>query len=909
MTWYHRLYDPTRRELRQHFAVVEDINALAGEFERLDDAALGAKTDGFRARLADGATLDELLPEAFAAARESARRNLGLRPFDVQLVGAIILHEGKIAEMKTGEGKTLVAAVALYLNALSGRGVHLVTVNDFLARRDAGWNAPMFHALGMTVGVIVPDQSYRWDPAVVDESHHDSRLRHLRPVSRQEAYAADVVYATNNELGFDYLRDNLAQSLDQRVQRDRFFAIVDEVDSVLIDEARTPLIISGPGEEPGEKYYQYAKLIPRLRAEEDYTIDEKSRSASLTEPGIQKIEKAVGIRNIYDIEHVTEAHQINQALRAHALYKREVDYLVLDGEVVIVDEFTGRTMPGRRWSDGLHQAIEAKEGLRVQPEQRTLATVTFQNFFRAFEKLAGMTGTAVTEAEEFHKIYKLEVVPVPTHRPMVRRDEPDLIFRTEEAKFRAVADDIEERHRREQPVLVGTVSIEKSERLARLLDKRGIPHAVLNAKFHEREAEIIANAGQRGVVTIATNMAGRGTDIVLGAGVADLGGLYVVGTERHDARRIDNQLRGRSGRQGDPGETRFYLSFEDDLMRVFGGERMQGLMQRLGVDEEVALESKMVTRQIASAQARVEGYNFDARRYVVEYDDVVNHQREIIYRERDRILEGVDTRGNLLEWAEAVVREAVPLYCQGRQKAQWELEPLWEKLRYVFPFPEAEAVDLEALGDSAEEVADRLLREIHRLYDEKEATYPPEVLRMVETQVMLNIIDTKWADYLTMMEHLKDDIRWQSIGQRDPLVEFKSTAFGTFQELQDSIKEEAVRYLFHVQIELGETPAPPEAPDGAAAAQQPAPGLPGAGTPPGLAVPGAPLTGPAAAAMAAITGGEAARRPGPGPMVDLGRPGPGRTGPGGVAAVGKNAFCPCGSGRKYKRCHGAAAAS
>ncbi|HUY60874.1 MAG TPA: preprotein translocase subunit SecA, partial [Candidatus Dormibacteraeota bacterium] len=461
MTWYHRLYDPTRRELRQHFAVVEDINALAGEFERLDEAALRAKTDEFRARLAEGATLDELLPEAFAAARESARRHLGLRPFDVQLVGAIILHEGKIAEMKTGEGKTLVASAALYLNALSGRGVHLVTVNDFLARRDAGWNAPMFHALGMTVGVIVPDQSYRWDPAVVDESHHDPRLQHLRPVSRQEAYAADVVYATNNELGFDYLRDNLAQSLDQRVQRDRFFAIVDEVDSVLIDEARTPLIISGPGEEPGEKYYQYAKLVPRLRADEDYTIDEKSRSASLTEAGVEKIEKAVGIRNIFDIEHVTEAHQINQALRAYALYRREVDYLVLDGEVVIVDEFTGRTMPGRRWSDGLHQAIEAKEGLRVQPEQRTLATVTFQNFFRTFEKLGGMTGTAATEAEEFHKIYKLEVVPVPTHRPMIRRDEPDLIFRTEEAKFRAVADDIEERHRREQPVLVGTVSIEK----------------------------------------------------------------------------------------------------------------------------------------------------------------------------------------------------------------------------------------------------------------------------------------------------------------------------------------------------------------------------------------------------------------------------------------------------------------
>jgi preprotein translocase subunit SecA len=883
MSVLSRIYDPTRREVRRHAAEVAEIGDLEPELKGLSDDELRAKTGEFRQRLADGETLDDLLVEAFAVAREAAARHLGMRPFDVQCLGAIVLHQGKIAEMKTGEGKTLVAALPLYLNALTGRGCFLVTVNDFLARRDAGWNAPLFHALGMKVGVIIPDQSMLYDPEYTDEQHSDVRLRHLRPVERLEAYQADVVYATNNEMGFDYLRDNLARSKDEKVQRDRYYAIIDEVDSILIDEARTPLIISGVGEESADKYYQYAGLIPRLTPEADFTIDEKTKSGSLTDEGVEKIERMTGIANIYDIEHVQEAHHINQALRAHALYLKDREYIVRDGEVVIVDEFTGRTMPGRRWSDGLHQAIEAKEGVKVQQEQRTLATVTFQNYFRTFEVLAGMTGTALTEAEEFHKIYRLEAVPIPTNRPMIRIDEADLIFRSEEAKFKAIADEIEERHRKGQPILVGTVSIDKSERLSRLLEKRGVAHQVLNAKQHEREADVVAAAGQKGAVTIATNMAGRGTDIVLGEAVAENGGLYIMGTERHESRRIDNQLRGRAGRQGDPGESRFFLSFEDDLMRVFGGERMQGLMSRFGIDEEVPIESGLVSRQIESAQSRVEGANFDSRRYVVEFDDVVNTQREIIYDERDRILEGVDTRDNLQEWTEEVIRDLITLYCPGRHQAQWELDVLWDRLRYVFPFPSAEEVDLEQLGDSPEEVTETLLKEAERLYAEKEARYTEEVVRIAETQLMLQLIDQRWADYLTTLEHLKDDIRWQSLGQRDPLVEFKSEAFSAFRSFQESLKQEIVRYLFHAEIQV--TPAQVPALEGVAV-------HPEAGPP--AAIGSDTVSATPTPVLDQGVGGRPAAAPPP--------PGPAARGP---VAVSRNALCPCGSGRKYKRCHGA----
>jgi preprotein translocase subunit SecA len=696
-------------------------------------------------------------------------------------------------------------------------------------------------------------------------------------------------------MGFDYLRDNLARSKDEKVQRDRYYAIVDEVDSILIDEARTPLIISGVGEESADKYYQYARLIPRLTPEVDYTIDEKTKSGSLTDEGVEKIERMTGVANIYDIEHVQEAHHINQALRALALYLKDREYIVRDGEVVIVDEFTGRTMPGRRWSDGLHQAIEAKEGVKVQQEQRTLATVTFQNYFRTFEVLAGMTGTALTEAEEFHKIYRLEAVPIPTNQPMIRLDEADLIYRSEDAKFNAIADEIEERHRKGQPVLVGTVSIDKSERLSRLLEKRGVEHQVLNAKQHEREADIVAAAGQKDAVTIATNMAGRGTDIVLGEGVPELGGLYIMGTERHESRRIDNQLRGRAGRQGDPGESRFFLSFEDDLMRVFGGERMRGLMSRFGIDEEVPIESALVSRQIESAQSRVEGANFDSRRYVVEFDDVVNTQREIIYDERDRILEGVDTRENLQEWTEEVIQDLIAIYCPGRHQAQWDVDGLWDRLRYVFPFPPAEEVDLEQLGDSPEEVADTLLKEAERLYAEKEARFTPEVVRIAETQLMLQLIDQRWADYLTTLEHLKDDIRWQSLGQRDPLVEFKSEAFSAFRSFQESLKQEIVRYLFHAEIQV--TPAE-AAPITGVALHPEAESL--ATTRVGPPVqetqpPDPPLTNPRPVPERG-SGTTAAR-----PVDRVSGVVPGRTAP-----VSRNALCPCGSGRKYKRCHGAA---
>ena len=1012
------LGDPIKREVRRHRSTVERINSLEEEMKALSDTELAAKTAEFRERL--GVTgpevsfghtspaeeregeealehpeetvaeveafergdtgreltqaftkeereerdreiargLDELLPEAFAVVREASRRVLGMRHYDVQLIGGIVLHQGKIAEMKTGEGKTLVATLALYLNALEHKGAHLVTANDYLARRDAGWNAPLYHLLGMSVGIISgQDQSFIYDPEYLDESHPDERLRHLRPCSRREAYLADITYATNNEVGFDYLRDNMARSLQGCVQRHLHFAIVDEVDSILVDEARTPLIISGQGTDPTEKYYTYARLIPRLAEEDDYTIDEKTKSAALTDEGVAKIEQWTGIGNVYDIEHTAEAHQINQALRAHAIYQRDRDYIVRDGEVIIVDEFTGRTMPGRRWSDGLHQAIEAKEGVKVQQENITLATITFQNFFRLYDKLAGMTGTALTEAEEFDKIYKLEVVPIPTNKEMIRDDGTDLIYKNEEAKFKAIADEIAERYKTGQPVLVGTTSIEKSERLSRLLDKRGIPHNVLNAKFHEREAEIVAGAGQKGAVTIATNMAGRGTDIVLGEGVGDVGGLYIIGTERHESRRIDNQLRGRSGRQGDPGETRFFLSFEDDLMRVFGGERMQGIMDRLRIDDDMPIENRMVSRQIEGAQSRVEGYNFDSRRHVVEYDDVMNKQREIIYGERRRILEGSDTRHNLMAMLERLVNEEVPGYCQGRHREQWDLEGLWERMRQICPnLDPLEAVNLDSLGDDPGEIAETIVGELTAVYEQKERTYGEEIMRQAEQALMLGVIDEKWQAYLTYMDHLREGINLQSYAQQDPLVAYKEAAFESYQELSQDIQREIVGRLLRVEIRREEPPPAggaegspngaangggPQAPEITREATAPKGGradVPGksemsADAPP----PARPAAAAASAALARVAGGGAApaqAKPLPPLPLTVGRqvtnivetssagsqrvggaPGTataGRSTPGsaGVAPtgtkkkVGRNDPCPCGSGKKYKVCHG-----
>src|SRR5213082_1686944 len=692
-----RLLDPNEREVKRHLSIAEAVNALEPELKELDDAGLRARSDALREKAHEGHDLDELLIEAFAICREAARRTIGLRHFDVQLVGGIVLHQGKIAEMKTGEGKTLVASLALYLNALAGKGVHLVTVNDYLARRDAGWMAPIYHLLGMSVGVNVGTAgTYVYDPEFLDETHPDSRLQHLRPASKKDAYAADITYATSSELAFDYLRDNMARDLSQCAQRDLNYAIVDEVDSILIDEARTPHIISGQSEESTDKYYQYARWAARLNEGEDFEVDLKHKSASLTETGIAKMERWTGIKNIYDLENVIEAHQINQALKAKALFLRDRDYLVKDAEVIIVDEFTGRTMPGRRWSDGLHQAVEAKEGVKVQQEQKTIATITVQNYFRQYEKLAGMTGTAVTEAEEFHKIYGLDVVVIPTHRPMVREDSSDVIYKTEKSKFDAVIDEIVEMNKLGRPVLVGTVSVEKSERLAKMLERRGLKHNVLNAKQHEREAAIVAEAGQPNAVTIATNMAGRGTDIVLGPGVTDVGGLHIIGTERHESRRIDNQLRGRAGRQGDPGSSRFFISLEDDLMRIFGpaADRIGALMDRLEVEP---IEHRWVAGSIENAQKKVEGMNFDTRKHVVEYDDVMNKQRQIVYEERRKILEGADARDNIMGYVNDIVQKGLEAHCTDRHVENWDLEGLVKYLSAYLPIAPGSEIPEEAL--------------------------------------------------------------------------------------------------------------------------------------------------------------------------------------------------------------------
>src|SRR5713101_568607 len=854
------LGDPNAREVKRHLERVAEITELEPLIEKLTKDELQAKTAEFRERLANGETLDDIHVAAFAVAREAARRTIGLRHFDVQHVGGIVLHQGKIAEMKTGEGKTLVAVLPLYLNALEGKGAHLITVNDYLARRDAGWNAPIYHALGRSVAVIGHEMSLLYDPDFLDETHPDPRLQHLRPITRAEAYQADITYGTNSEFGFDFLRDNMAVDLTQCVHRGLNFAIVDEVDSILIDEARTPLIISGQGQESTEKYYQYARLIPRL-ATDDYTVDEKTKSAALTEEGIAKIERWTGIKNVYELEHVDEAHQINQALKAFTLYHRDRDYLVKDGEVIIVDEFTGRQQPGRRWSDGLHQAIEAKEGVKVQQETQTLATITYQNYFRLYTKLAGMTGTAVTEAEEFDKIYKLQVVVIPTHKAMIRDDRPDLIYKTEDAKFNAVAEEIQEVASAGRPVLVGTVSVEKSERLARLLEKRGVRHEVLNAKQHEREALIVANAGQPSAVTIATNMAGRGTDIVLGPAVAEGGGLHIVGTELHESRRIDNQLRGRAGRQGDPGSSRFFLALDDDLMRIFGGERIKGMMNMLRVADDEPIESRMVSRQIEGAQTKVEGHNFDARRYLVEYDDVMNKQREIIYGERRKVLEGVDLRELVLSWVRKVVEDAVNERCESRHPDNWDLEGLVSQLSLVFPLPPFSELAPDEFGETKEAVVERLMDYALQTYEAKEAEMTAPMMRKVEQFVVLKTIDSKWISYLTMMEHFKEGIGLRAFGQKDPLVEYKNEAFQAFQELLNDIQFDIASTVFRVQL-VNEPPKPPPPP------RQ--------------------VMGPTRAIEPMAGGGNGGSNPAQSP----------------AGKIGRNDPCYCGSGKKYKKCHG-----
>src|SRR5438067_549077 len=878
-----KLLDPNEREVKRHHAVAEAINALEPQLKALDDPGLRARSDALREHAREDHDLDELLIEAFALCREAGRRSIGLRHFDVQLVGGVVLHQGKIAEMKTGEGKTLVASLALYLNALAGKGVHLVTVNDYLARRDAGWMAPIYHLQGMSVGVNVGNAAtYLYDPEYLDETHPDSRLQHLRPVTKRESYHADITYATNSELAFDYLRDNMALDLNQCSQRGLNYAIVDEVDSILIDEARTPHIISGQSDESTDKYYQYARWAARLNEGEDFEVDVKHKSASLTETGIAKMERWTGIKNIYDLENVIEAHQINQALKAKALFLRDRDYLVKDAEVVIVDEFTGRTMPGRRWSDGLHQAVEAKEGVKVQQEQKTIATITVQNYVGQYEKLAGMTGTALTEAEEFHKIYGLDVVVIPTHKNMVRQDHPDVIYKTEKSKFEAVIDEIVEMNKQRRPVLVGTVSVEKSERLAKMLERRGLKHNVLNAKQHEREAAIVAEAGQPKAVTIATNMAGRGTDIVLGGGVTDVGGLHIIGTERHESRRIDNQLRGRAGRQGDPGSSKFFISLEDDLMKIFGpaAERIGRLMDSLEVEP---IEHPWVARSIASAQKKVEGMHFDARKHVVEYDDVMNKQRQIVYEERRKILEGADARGNIMGYVREIIVKGVDQHCQSRHAENWDLEGLVKYLSGYLPIAPGSQIPDEALHKGAEGLVEHLYAAATEAYDRKVEEMGAEVMPIIERDVMLRMIDWQWMEYLTQMEQFREGIGLRAYGQRDPLVEYKNEAFEMFNELTDRIQGSIVATIFRVSP----APAAP-APAGPAPARQLV------------------ESGPAEPDGSNGAGRKAAQQQRRTAPVGAATVSAGGTGEADAAnhKIGRNDPCWCGSGKKYKRCHG-----
>jgi preprotein translocase subunit SecA len=873
----------SERELKKIQPIVEAINALEPRISALSDAELQAKTAEFRQRLQNGSSLDDILHEAFAVTREAGKRVLNMRHFDVQLIGGYVLHQGKISEMKTGEGKTLVATLPAYLNALDGKGVHVVTVNDYLARRDAEWMGRLYKFLGLSVGVI----------------------RHgLNDSERHQSYHSDITYGTNNEFGFDYLRDNMKFDRSACVQREHQYAIVDEVDSILIDEARTPLIISGPSDESTDKYYRIDKIIPRLRRDIDYQVDEKHRTATLTEDGVARSEDLLGVENLYDPANMEILHHVNQGLRAHTLYKRDGEYVVKDGEVIIVDEFTGRLMPGRRWSDGLHQAVEAKEGLKIQQENQTLATITFQNYFRMYKKLAGMTGTAETEAEEFGKIYKLDVLPIPTNRTLRRIENPDVIYRTEREKFEAVVKEIRQCNEKGQPVLVGTITIDRSEKLSAMLKRAGLKHVVLNAKYHEKEAEIVAQAGRKGAVTIATNMAGRGTDILLGGNpdflardilrrreidplqatpekwreavaqvkpdidkeheeVVAAGGLHIIGTERHEARRIDNQLRGRSGRQGDPGSSRFYVSLEDDLMRIFAADRISGIMQRLGMEEGVPIESRLVSRQIESAQKRVEGQNFGYRKHVLEYDDVMNKQREAVYGLRRQLLVGDDQKDYLMGIADEIMASIVQQHAaEDVNPSEWDTEALARTVAQQFGFDmREEGIDPATL--SSKEIEDALVEKAHEKYNEKEAIISAPAMRFHERMIMLQIVDSHWKDHLLAMDHLKEGIGLRGYGQRDPLVEYKKESFTLFEDLMSRIEDDTIRFLFFLQPVNEQKQA--EEMERRQKRQQM-------------------MLNQQQAAASGGTGNSQVKRETP--------------------KVGRNDPCPCGSGKKYKKCCG-----
>ncbi|MGH7737678.1 MAG: preprotein translocase subunit SecA [Candidatus Tyrphobacter sp.] len=866
MAFLKAIIDGNEREVARLRRTAVRVNALESGTQALSDEELRAKTVEFRDRLQKGEDLDAMLPEVFAVAREASRRTLGMRPFDVQVMGGQVLFEGRIAEMKTGEGKTLVATLPVYARALEGRGVHVVTVNDYLARRDAEWMGPVYTFLGLTVGIV----------------QHD-----LDSVQRRAQYQCDVTYVTNNEVGFDYLRDNMAWQVEDLVQRELYFALVDEVDSILIDEARTPLIISGPSTESTDLYGKFAQIAERLRKEEDFTVDEKAHAVPITEAGVAKVEKMLGITNLYDQRNIELAHQLNAALKARNLFHRDQQYIVKDEEVIIVDEFTGRLMHGRRYSDGIHQAIEAKEGIKVRGEDQTLATITFQNLFRLYEHLAGMTGTAKTEEREFRDIYGLDVVVVPTNMPMIRKDNSDIVYKSEKAKFGAVVDEIVNEHGKGRPVLVGTRSIEKSELLAAMLRRKGVECNVLNAKYHEQEAEIIKDAGQPAQVTIATNMAGRGTDIKLGDGVAVGGGLHIIGTERHESRRIDNQLRGRSGRQGDPGSSRFYVSLEDEVMRLFGGDRMQNIMERVGFTDEAPIESGLVTKSIERAQSKVENHNYEIRKHVLEYDDVMNKQREVIYGDRRAILEGTfDTRAFMIQTLEAKVDEAVQHNApENAHPGEWDIEEMLNELDAIFAVKSRyEPADFEK--KDREEIRAMLRGAAIGAYEAKEADISPEVMRVIESRyLLLPIIDRQWVDHLYVMDHLKTGIGLRGYGQKDPRVEYEKEAFEIFELLKGTIADEAIKGVFRVVVEQGP-------PDGNL---QPPPFVP-AGAPQLIPVgaPSQPLPPP----------------PGPRPQrmrTNRGDEEPAKPTHRDQPKVGRNDLCPCGSGKKYKKCHGAAA--
>ena len=920
------------REIKAMLPLVVAINDLEPSVQQLSDIDLAAKTIEFKERLAQGATLDDLLIEAFAVVREAGRRALHMRHFDVQLIGGVVLHRGKISEMRTGEGKTLVATLPAYLNALEGKGVHVITVNDYLAYRDSEWMGRIYKLLGLKVGVIVHD---------LDDSE------------RRENYAADITYGTNNEFGFDYLRDNMKFRLEDCVQRGHQYAIVDEVDSILIDEARTPLIISGPSEESTDKYFKINRIIPRLERGEviegkepgekyftgDYTVDEKHRSTALTEQGVLKVEKLLNLGNLYDPANIEINHHVQQALKAHVLFHRDKDYVVKEGEVIIVDEFTGRLMPGRRWSDGLHQAVEAKEGVKIERENQTLATITFQNYFRMYKKLAGMTGTAETEAAEFQKIYNLDVTVIPTNRPLIRIENQDIVYRTEEEKFRNAAKEIKTCQERGQPVLVGTISVEKSERLSGLLKRMGVKHEVLNAKQHEREAFIVAQAGRKGAVTVSTNMAGRGTDILLGGNpefqakealrkqgrdpdtlpkeeweaflakykevtdrehdeVVAVGGLHIVGTERHESRRIDNQLRGRAGRQGDPGSSRFYLSLQDDLLRIFGGERMQRLMLRLGMEEDVPIESRLITKRIAAAQKAVETQNFEARKHLLEYDDVMNKQRQAVYGMRRQLLEGLDQKERVLEMVRGIVQTFIDMRCPEKEHPDtWDLATLQIDVLSQFGYKLDPA---ELGGMSRQQIEDHIYDHLTQNYQEKEDMVGADIMRQTERMIMLQVIDDQWKDNLLSMDHLKEGIGLRGYGQKDPLVEYKKESYIIFQAMMDRIEDETIRYLFFLQIAQGPgrsapvLPFPTDEDEEEEEEEEPAVD-----------------EQQRAAAQASIQDfTRNIQRKKEKEMAELQFVG--GDGSGGQKKpvikgdkVGRNDPCPCGSGKKYKKCHGA----